>query len=195
MPHTLVQFWDAPEIPSDVRRCMGSWCVLERRGFVHRVFDDVQARQYIEHHFTEGHLRAFDRCHHPAMRSDYFRLCFIARHGGFYVDADEVFQGVDCESLMHDSRLKLQPLCYDSASDSMVQALDFTRPGACSPSWTMYVANDPLIAPPCHPVVLSALTRATERLLDHSAGRPDIQVTTGPGNLTTCLIEHALTLE
>lgn len=60
-------------------------------------------------HLGPHHLSAYERCHHPAMKSDYFRLCFIARHGGFYVDADEVFQGVDCESLFADPRLKLQP--------------------------------------------------------------------------------------
>ena len=50
------------------------------------------------------------------MRCDYFRLCFMARNGGFYVDADEVYQDVDCEYLFEDGRLKLQPLCYEMST-------------------------------------------------------------------------------
>jgi hypothetical protein len=36
------------------------------------------------------------------MRCDYFRLCYIYRQGGFYVDADEIYQGGDYHSLYRD---------------------------------------------------------------------------------------------
>ena len=76
-------------------------------------------RAFIGDHFTSAHIDAFERCYHPAMRCDYFRLCYtLFRYGGFYVDADEVYQGSSCEVLLKTGRLKLQPLCYDIESEA-----------------------------------------------------------------------------
>lgn len=193
VPRTLVQFWDDPVVPPDVRECMDSWRPLERRGFERVTFHDREAETYIAQHFGPRYSAAFRQCRHPAMRCDYFRLCFIAKSGGFYVDADEVYQGGDCEYLFSDDRLKLQPLCYDTVTDTMVAAEVFTRDHSDSRGWILYVANDPLIAPPSHPVIRLALVRATDRLLSASTLRPEIQSTTGPGNLTASLVEHAIT--
>ena len=126
------------------------------------------------------------------MRCDYFRLCFMARNGGFYVDADEVYQDVDCEYLFEDGRLKLQPLCYEMSTDTMVRAGIFTRRHADSPDWIFYVNNNPLIAPPGHPIIWQALARATRTLLEDVDERRDIQSITGPGNLTASLVRHAV---
>lgn len=115
IPRVVVQFWDAPtDVPADVRECLDSWSPLLQRGFRRLVFGDTSARQFIADVFGPTHVDAFDRCGHPAMRCDYFRLCYLVRHGGFYVDADEVYKGGDVEDLFHDARLKLQPLCWDA---------------------------------------------------------------------------------
>jgi hypothetical protein len=75
----------------------------------------------------------------------------------------------------------------------MVLPHAFVRPGADSHAWIFYFNNDPLIAPPRHPVVVRALERATRLLTEEAAGNlPDIQSTTGPGNLTASLVEEAL---
>jgi len=192
VPRVLVQFWDDRAVPPDVLRCMNSWRSLERHGVDRLVFDDIRARHYIGTYLGPLYVKAYERCLHPAMKSDYFRLCFIARHGGFYVDADEVFQGVDCEALFGDPRLKLQPLCYDAASDEMVAADVFTQPASDPGTWTLYVANDPLIAPPDHPVVRLAMVRATRRLLGSTLRQLEIQAVAGPGNLTSCVVSHAM---
>jgi hypothetical protein len=126
------------------------------------------------------------------MRCDYFRLCYIYRHGGFYVDADEVYQGGDCESLYRDNRLKIQPLCYDTQTDTMVGSDVFIGKKTYSPDWIFYVNNNPLVAPPFHPVVRSALARSTRILLSQTGERFDIQFTTGPGNLTASLVQHSI---
>ena len=84
------------------------------------MFDDNKARRFIEGNFEHAHVIAFDRCYHPAMRCDFFRLCYILRHGGFYVDADEVYKGAGCEFLFQDAKVKLQPLCYDLSTNQMV---------------------------------------------------------------------------
>ena len=57
-----------------------------------------------------------------------------------------------------------------------------------------YVNNDPIAAPAAHPVLRRALSRATERLLGEDPF-PEIQSTTGPGNLTAALAAHARELK
>lgn len=115
IPRTIIQYWhDLGALPPDVRECLYSWEPLKRYGFKRILIDDNGARSFISRRFGTRYLEAFDRCHHPAMRCDYFRLCYIYKHGGFYVDADEVYQGGDCQPFYRDNRLKIQPLCYDT---------------------------------------------------------------------------------
>ena len=158
IPKVIVQFWhDSRAIPADVCECLDSWQPLTGQGFQRVLFDDNKARRFIAKHFGSSHVAAFDRCPHPAMRCDYFRLCYIYTYGGFYVDADEVYQGGDFQPLFRDGRLKLQPLCYDCLSDTMVQVDLVIRNPADSPYWVFYVNNNPLIAPASHPVIRLAL--------------------------------------
>lgn len=193
IPRVLVQFWDdAKAIPADVRECMDSWGPLEEQGFQRFLFDDDSAGRFIAECFGHRHLAAFEQCRHPAMRSDYFRLCFILRKGGFYVDADDAYQGGDCESWFGDNGLKLQPLCYDISSDSMVDTANFLINPRDSSDLIFYVNNNPLIAPPGHPVIRIALERATKMLLAQLGDIQDIQSITGPGNLTASLVLHAI---
>ena len=88
VPRTIVQFWDSPEIPSDIKRLMRSWdrCT----DFEHRVFSDQSAIKFIEEHCTPRVLKAFRMANHPAMRADIFRLVFLSVSGGVYVDADDL---------------------------------------------------------------------------------------------------------
>jgi glycosyl transferase-like sugar-binding protein len=195
IPKVIVQFWhDSGCIPVDVRECLDSWEPLTRRGFGFKriVFDDNEARRFIGRAFGSLHVAAFDRCRHPAMRSDYFRLCYIFTHGGFYVDADEVYRGGDCRSWFRDNRLKVQPLCYDTLTDTMIHAAMFTAKQDDSASRIFYINNNPLIGPASHPVIALALARSTELLLRHSKERFDVQFTTGPGNFTVSLVRHAI---
>jgi hypothetical protein len=194
-PLILVQFWDnAKAIPADVQECIDTWQPLEQLGFERLLFDDDSATQFIADHFGRSGLEAFEHCKHPAMRADYFRLCFMMVSGGFYVDADDVYQGGDCKSWFSDDRLKLQPLCYDLLTDSMVETPDFLFNPPNSPNLIYYVNNNPLIAPPRHPVIHMALERSTHLLLTQAGHARDVQSTTGPGNLTASLVRHAVEL-
>ncbi len=125
------------------------------------------------------------------MRCDLFRLCYLVALGGFYLDADEDYQGVDCSFLFRDDRLKVASLCYDRDADDMVPAATFADPAERSPSWTYYVNNNPLVAPPGHPVLVRALARALSRL-GRGEDLNDVQETTGPGNLTASLVAHVM---
>jgi len=197
IPRVLIQFWnDLKSIPPGVRECIDSWQLLDEYGFEHHLFDDESAGKFIAIHFSHRYLDAFKRCRHPAMRSDYFRLCFIVTRGGFYVDADDVYQGGNFEPWFRDKRLKLQPLCYDSSTDSMVDTVDFMKNPRDLPELTFYVNNNPIIAPPDHPVIRLALERSTQILLAQTPDDiQDVQSTTGPGNLTACLVQHAIESE
>jgi mannosyltransferase OCH1-like enzyme len=191
IPQVIVQFWDdADAIPADVAECMASWKPLARLGCRRKVFDDRSGRRFIAGHFGAQELAAFDQCGHPAMRCDYFRMCYVLCLGGCYVDADDVYTGADFATLFADSLLKVQPLCFDVETEQMVSPDEFLRPSEPSPHWIYYVNNNPLIAPAGHPVVRSALTRATRILLDSGARTEGIQSTTGPGNLTASLVAH-----
>ncbi len=202
IPQVLVQYWhDRDGIPVDVQACLESWTPLTAQGFSRLLFDDRQARRFIAQVLGQRYLAAFDRCYHPAMRCDYFRLCYILTHGGFYVDADELYQGTlypgtqypgaQCSPLFADDRLKVQPLCYDTVTARMVNAAAFVRDRQSADDWIFYVNNNPIIAPAHHPVIRLALERAT-RILLSGAQRPEIQSTTGPGNFTASLVRHSI---
>ncbi len=189
VPRTINQYWDNSEmIPDDVRACIATWSVLEGHGWTRRIFDDSSAADYIASNFNGQHLSAFERCVHPAMRADYFRLCLIANEGGVYVDADDEYRGVPAAFEFAGSRLRVRAFCYDIPSDTMVdpkQALSEDRD-----SRVFYVNNNPLIAPANHPIVELSLQRATNALLTASPDTRDVQALVGPGNLTAAVVHY-----
>lgn len=189
-PPRLVQFWDTRTIPADVRECLDTWRPIEAHGIKRVLFNDEQARRYIARRYGSPYSMAYERCLHPAMKSDYFRLCFMVREGGMYIDADDVYLRRDPEFLLCDGALRVQALCFDRETDSMVSSSRFAGQ-AQADSWTFYVNNNPLIAPARHPILRLALSRATRALLTQKEDWPDVQSTTGPGNLTACLVRHA----
>lgn len=191
VPKTIVQFWhDLGELPEDIEECIASWTRWTTSGFTHRLFDECSARAFIGRSLDARHELAFDRCYHPAMKADYFRLCYLLAEGGCYVDADDVCVGTEINWLFEDGRLKVQPLCYDISLGAMVNTADFLRKGSYRPSWIFYVNNNPLIASRRHPIIERSLQRATELIeLAGDGALPEIQATTGPGNLSRSIFE------
>ncbi len=191
IPRTLVRFWHDPsDVPADVQNCLESWDALLDAGFTLRMFGDASAASYIAERYGRREVAAFARCRHPAMRSDYLRLCFVLAEGGLYVDADDVLLGGGWEAVFRDSTLKIQPLCYDVTTRAMVSAAELRRTDLPTDGRIFYVNNNPIAAPAGHPVLRRALARATDRLLGDEPA-PEIQSTTGPGNLTAVLAAHA----
>lgn len=193
IPRTIVQFWDdLNQLPADVRECIQSWRKLEALGYKLLLFDDDGARDFISRTLGPRYKEAYSRCYHPAMQSDYFRLCYILIEGGCYLDADDVYHGPAIDHLFGDGRLRIQPLCYDISTNQMIPSSVFTEPGAHASSWIFYFNNNPLLAVRGHPIVKRALLRATEALERYAAGDlPEIQSTTGPGNLTKSVFDLA----
>jgi hypothetical protein len=124
------------------------------------------------------------------MKSDYFRYSYIYVKGGFYIDADDVYHGKAIDHLFTDGRLKLQPFCYDIATTQMVPPPVFVNPVADNLNWIFYFNTTPMIAGPNHPIIERALLNATAALEQESNGElPEVQATTGPGNLTRSIFE------
>ena len=182
------------QLPGDVDECIASWTRWRTNGFTHRLFDERSAKVFIGGSLGTRHECAFKRCYHPAMQADYFRLCYLLVEGGFYVDADDVCVGTDIGWLFEDGRLKLQPLCYDIASGTMVNPSLFLCADAYDPSWIFYFNNNPLVASRGHPIIERALSQATNLLeLAGDDALPEIQTTTGPGNLSKSIFDLGTT--
>ncbi|MES2373382.1 MAG: glycosyltransferase [Bacteroidota bacterium] len=190
-PKRIVQFWDdLDRLPQDVKECMASWKKLEGSGFELQIFDENSTREFIRVHLGSRYEKAFDKCYHPSMKSDYFRYSYIYVKGGFYIDADDVYHGKTIDHLFIDGRLKLQPFCYDIATAQMVPPPVFVNSGADNNSWIFYFNTTPMIAGPNHPIIERALLNATAALEQESNGElPEVQATTGPGNLTRSIFE------
>lgn len=186
-----MQYWhDLLALPVDVQECMDSWSRWKLSGLEYRVFDAPSAARFIEQSLGKNHLRAFMRCYHPAMQADYFRLCYLVINGGMYVDADDVCIAEDISELFVGNCIKVQPLCYDIASDSIVKCEVFLQAGNNRDGLIFYFNNNPLIACEGDPIVSRALERATLRLNIAAEGElPEIQSTTGPGNLSRIIFE------
>lgn len=189
IPRNIVQFWHSRSgLPDDVKECIASW--RHEPTVTHRLFDEAEARAFIRDSLGDRYERAFLRCYHPAMQSDYFRLCYIMVKGGAYIDADDVCVDASIGWLFEDGRLKLQPLCYDVFLQTMVSPSDFLCANAFNPSWIFYFNNNPLIADQGHPVVERALWQATRLIeLANEDVLPEIQATTGPGNLSKSVVD------
>jgi mannosyltransferase OCH1-like enzyme len=194
-PRIIVQYWhDLGELPGDIEECIASWIHWRTNDFTHCLFDERAAKTFIGRSLGTRHECAFNRCYHPAMQADYFRLCYLLVQGGFYVDADDICVGTDIGWLFEDGRLKLQPLCYDIASGAMVKPSLFLSADAYDPSWIFYFNNNPLVASRGHPIIERALSQATNLLeLASDDALPEIQTTTGPGNLSKSIFDLGTT--
>lgn len=191
IPKTLIRYWHDPnDLPSDVSDCISSWDSLVEEGFEVRMFCDESAAAFLTERFSDRERKAFERCRHPAMRSDYLRMCVMLAEGGFYVDTDDVLISDNWRNLFDDDKMKIQPLCYDSETAGMVSATDIWRSDLQTDGRIFYVNNNPIAAPADHPIIRRALSRATDLLLGEEL-YPEIQSTTGPGNLTAALAAHA----
>jgi mannosyltransferase OCH1-like enzyme len=194
VPRVLVQYWDEPEVPDDVNKCLASWAALESLGFTRLLFDRNRARCFILVAYGDGHADAFDAAPHPAARSDYFRLCYLAVHGGWYVDADDQFLESDIGTLLPPRGLRVQALCYDIDAGKTIDPRAALQ-GSDTRNVIHYVNNNPIIARPGHPIITEALRVATASLNQQTRSPGthfDIQATTGPGLLTLTIAKYGL---
>jgi hypothetical protein len=177
VPRRILQFWDQETIPEDVDNCMATWRAIP--GFEQVVFHEEAARDFIRAEYGLGHLEAYDLCNHPAMKSDLFRLAYLYRHGGVYIDADDAYAGSGMDRLFReDGLLKLRTASFKKDSSMHPVTVFNNNPISC-------VANDEIIR--------RALERATRII--RSLGERDnynILLVTGPVNLSIALYTAVL---
>jgi len=160
IPRAIAQFWDE-NIPQDVEKLCEGWRAAHP-GFTYERFSSVDAARFLAAHGPAGAGAAFKRAREPAMKADLFRLAWLARHGGWYVDAD----------------------------DRCLKPLDGLDPGGCD--LVLYqeenlgsTGNNFIGVKPGHPVIVAALAQA---ILAINRGDSDILwLSTGPGLLTRCV--------
>ena len=197
IPRVIIQFWDKlEELPEDVEKCLNSWHILKEFRFRVSLFSDKSARKFIQKEYPNEYVIAYDKCEHPAMKSDYFRLCYIYKCGGAYVDADEILIDMKFIEYFNNNNLKIQPLCFDLAKNEMVNFYDYIEDKSYPNKKIFYVNNNPIICPSKHMLIKLALEDATNNLINHKlSSKFDIQSTTGPGNLTANLVSYSMQLK
>ena len=162
IPRRLAQYWDE-DIPADVEKMCAGWR-QKHSEFTYSRFSKTAARRYIAESGITGALTAFDRAIEPAMKADLFRLAYLYREGGWYVDADD-----RCMGSISDFRNASQSL--------LVYQEDFGT-----------IGNNFIGVAPAHPVLGYALAEAVKAVNrgDHDV----VWLSTGPGLLTRSLARY-----
>jgi hypothetical protein len=196
--NTVVQFWDTVDIPEDI---MGN--ILENSKLFgcehHFLFNDELAKEFIDSSIGSRAVDAYNYCHHPAMKSDYFRLCFLYAHGGIYIDADNVMrrslpQVNVCDNTLHISALLREKKLVNGAFHwrSLAEFMENAKIDDIRgiQDWVIVFANDVMAANPLNEIIKVALIRATVLIEEcRKVGKPaNIHVVTGPTNITESIL-------
>jgi tetratricopeptide (TPR) repeat protein len=88
IPRSIIQYWDAPEPPPEVKLYTQTWQDWNT-DFAYRLFDDAAAKEFLIKRYPADVLRAYQRMEHPAEKADLFRLAYLYAEGGIYADADD----------------------------------------------------------------------------------------------------------
>jgi mannosyltransferase OCH1-like enzyme len=165
IPPRIVQYWDTPEVPPDVRRLMESW-PKHHPGYEFSLYDNRAARAFLGGNFDPVVLQAYDRGREPAQKADIFRLATLLAHGGYYVDAD----------------------------DRCLAPVEAIVPPGCGLILYQEeygtIANNFIGAVAGHPVIRLALEAAVQAI---NRGDNDfVWLATGPGLLTRAFVQHLL---
>ncbi len=192
-PMGVVQFWDTAEPPDDVVVFMDRWSTLYTGRY--QRFSSASARSFIEAHFPEEYATAYAKCWHPAMQSDFFRLCYLYRNGGAYIDADEAPTGRLPEfDLAHGHFLALRPFIHVLDNDKKIalRQAAYLENQASQASAEVYFNNSPILCSPRNPILCLAMIRAKSLLLSGRAEKLGIHDSTGPTTLSLAVVIHLL---
>jgi len=130
-------------------------------------FSVRSAAGFIKHYYKDEVFQAFRHCSHPAMQSDFFRLAYLYKMGGFYADADDI------------CRQSLEPLVSLNAELVLFQE-----------AFLPTLGNNFIGCMPNHNIIRYALDEAVESLLSYSA--ESAWFTTGPGLITRSFCSQLL---
>ena len=163
IPRRIVQFWDTPDVPADVRAILRSWRD-HHPGHQVELFDDAAARAFIAASLGAVAGNIFGRISGAAQKADVFRLAYLAVRGGIYADSDD-----RCHAPLH--------TVLPCQAELVVYQEDFGS-----------VGNNFIACAPRHPVVLLALRRALAAIARGDA--ETVWLSTGPALLTRALAQY-----
>ncbi|WP_419730540.1 glycosyltransferase [Lichenicola sp.] len=89
IPRRILQYWDKAVPPDEVSLLMQR-CRAANPDYEHALFSDDAAQDFLATEYGTRIVDIYRGCFHVAAKADFFRLAYLYRHGGFYVDADEV---------------------------------------------------------------------------------------------------------
>lgn len=162
VPPQVMQYWNTPDIPSEVREVMGTWKTGSDGRY--ELFDRPGALRFLAGEYDETHLRAFQLANNVAEECDFFRLCYLYKRGGIYADADD--------------RLMGRIGAFLSEGPGLIV---FREQMGC-------LANNVICSPAGHPALRIAIDLARPALLNCESDNTWIK--TGPGLLTRAVATY-----
>lgn len=165
IPKRIIQFWNEPEPPLEIKKLSQTWIELNP-DYEYILFSWNSAIDFIDKHYNRQILQAFKNCQEPATQADFFRLAYLNKMGGFYVDAD------DRARKPLNAIVRLKP-----------ELVAFQEDYGC-------IANNFLGCIPEQPIIRTAFYQVVANLLDYSADGPWLK--SGPALLTCKLCQSLL---
>jgi tetratricopeptide (TPR) repeat protein len=163
IPARILQYWDSSDPPEDISHLMASWRDLNPEYECIR-HDEESARDYLLSNFGQSVMAAFDRAPQHAMKSDLFRLAWLYREGGVYVDADDA--------------------CLVPLAEFLPRHVGFVS----YQEEYGTLGNNFLAVSSHHPIISLALSWAIEALQQDTLGL--VWLATGPGLITRAFTRH-----
>ena len=174
IPRRFVQFRDKEEVPEGIAGQMPKWRAAYP-GYEYALFSEARALEQIEAHGDSLCAMAIRVAEHPAQKSDIFRLWYLHRFGGIYIDADEGPAGDIGLLLQRTSRPHLFWLRDNRLDDHS----------------DLYCTNWFLAAAPGSAIIGQSLGEAVRNtLLDR--GNKEVHQTTGPYMVSRHIINAVL---
>lgn len=87
IPCKLMQTWKTRSVSKKVAEAMTKWRTLNPE-YDFYFFSDEDARKYLQEHFGQDVVRAFDEILPGAFKADLFRYAWLSLEGGFFADLD-----------------------------------------------------------------------------------------------------------
>ncbi|EUK17693.1 glycosyltransferase family 32 protein [Commensalibacter papalotli (ex Servin-Garciduenas et al. 2014)] len=167
IPKKIVIFWHEKDLPDDVYASIEKIKRYNTEYYV-ELFHTESAGEFINSHYGQELYYLYERrCVHPSMKSDFFRICYLAKMGGIYIDVDincfksleEIFKFYEFDCFLFYTKGK--PCCIDN---------DFI---ACK-------ANNPII---------SAVLDKIKENLTIKRSFSSVWECTGPGAVSMAILE------
>jgi hypothetical protein len=163
IPARLMQYWEQASPPDDLQTLMDSWDVADF-GQSYERFHDATARRFLAKNCDQQAVFAYHRGATGSVRSDLFRLGWLAVEGGVHAD---VFDG--CIG-------PIAPL-LPTGAELVLYRGDLGL-----------LSNGFMAAKPGHPVLTAAFDQATASI--NRGDRDMLWLAMGPGLMTRCFAQY-----